>query len=93
MNEAQRRILHEDVIRLLGELDDLVVSQILATGASLAEFEEAVAELEFEVESDDQPVASSSPKVDELRALLRELFADELAVDEDIANDVFAPGD
>lgn len=77
-----RPITRDDVIRILGELDDLAVAQIVASGASVAELEEAVAELEFDVEVGGRRIEPSSPRVRELNALVSELLADELSGDE-----------
>lgn len=65
------------MVRVVGELDDLAVARILATGASIAELEEAASEVEFDTEVGGQPIEPSSPRVAELRALLFELLVEE----------------
>ena len=72
-------VTRDDVVRVLGELDDLAIARIVATGASVAELEEAVAEVEFDTEVGGRPIEPSSPRVVELRALLDEMLADEMA--------------
>jgi hypothetical protein len=82
MGEASRSITRDDVIRILGDLDDLVVAQVVASGASVADLEEAVADLEFEVETGARSVTLSRPEVDRLRALLSDLLPEEIPIDE-----------
>lgn len=76
-----------DVNRLLGDVDPLIVERILATGASLDEIDEALRVVEqergFGAEESRLP---SSPKVAEVRAVLEELSVldNDVEPDEDL---------
>jgi hypothetical protein len=72
-----------EVNRILGDVDPLVVERILATGASADEISEALSEVEDEHGFGEQAHRSSSPCVAEVRALLDELDV----LDEDAADD------
>lgn len=73
-----------EVNRILGDVDPLVVDRILATGASADEISEALSEVEDEHGFGEQAHRSSSACVSEVRALLDELdVLDEDAGDDD----------
>ena len=61
----------EDVQSILGDLDDLVIERVLATGATSEEIAEALASL------DDAQRSPTSGTVVEVRAILQELAADD----------------
>jgi hypothetical protein len=62
-----------DVSRLLGDVDQLVVERILSTGASVDEIDEALREVEDEQGFGEEPHQPSSPAVAEVRSVLYEL--------------------
>jgi hypothetical protein len=70
----------DDVIELLGEVDDLVVERVVATGASVGEIGEALDSLEGEYRSGEGRV-ELSPRVIEVRAILADVVENDL--DED----------
>jgi len=75
-----------DVNRLLGDVDPLIVERILATGASLDEIDEALRVVEQERGfGEEESRIPSSPKVAEVRAVLEELnvLENEVEPDED----------
>jgi hypothetical protein len=61
-----------DVSRLLGDVDPLVLERILATGASPDEIAEALRVVEDERGFGEEPHEPSSPRVAEVRAMLHE---------------------
>lgn len=63
----------DDVLRMLGEVDPLIVERILATGASPDEIGEALREVEDEHGFGEDRHVPSSPRVAEVRAVLDEL--------------------
>jgi hypothetical protein len=67
----------EDVQSILGDLDDLVIERVLATGATSEEIAEALASLDDAQRSGDQPHLPTSGTVVEVRAILQELAADD----------------
>ncbi|HEX5058106.1 MAG TPA: hypothetical protein VFV99_02045 [Kofleriaceae bacterium] len=62
-----------DVNRLLGDVDPLVLERILETGATPDEIGEALLVLEDERGFGEEPRPPSSTRVAEIRALLQEL--------------------
>lgn len=66
----------QDVEAVLGEIDDLAIERVLATGASIDEISEALAGLDSEQRLG-EPYMPSSPRVLEVRAVLDELSADD----------------
>lgn len=68
----------EAVLRHLGEVDDLVVAQVVDTGVSEEQLLEAIAEVERVAEEGEPLAPSSDPRVAKLRALLFELAREEL---------------
>lgn len=60
-----------DIERMLGEVDDLTVDQILATGASLEDIEEAI----FEVD-DERSLGTSRPPSNDIVAAVRAIVED-----------------
>lgn len=76
-------LTRDDVIGILGEVDDLLISSILATGATRAELVEAVAETEREANEGEPASAASSARVARLRDLLDRPLTEERWDDED----------
>ena len=70
-----------DVKRLLGEIDPLTTSRILAIAPSVDELDEAIRENEDEAGFAEEPHTPSSVRVANVRAVLAELAAAELADD------------
>jgi DNA-binding transcriptional MerR regulator len=67
----------DDVLELLGDVDDLLVERVIDTGASIDEIGEALDSLEDESRGLELHL-DSSPRVTEVRAILAELVeADE----------------
>jgi hypothetical protein len=64
---------HAQIVELIGDVDDLFVKRIAATGASLDEIGEALGDLENEDVLGEPPHIPSSPRVAEVRAILEEL--------------------
>ena len=64
-----------DVRRLLGELDPLTTSRILAIAPSVDELDEAIRASEDEAAFGEEPRTPSSTRVANVRAVLAELFA------------------
>jgi hypothetical protein len=75
-----------DVSRLLGEVDPLVLERILTTGASADEIAEALTVAEDERGFGEEPHEPSTPKVAEVRALIDEMAVldPEVPDDEDV---------
>jgi hypothetical protein len=76
-------ISRDDLIHVVGELDDLVAAELVATGATVEELIEAVRELEREAELGEVTAPPSTPRVAALRALLERPLARERWPDED----------
>jgi hypothetical protein len=80
MNNLSR----EDVVRIVGDMDDLVVARIVATGATATELKEAVAEAEAALGLGEVAPEPSSPRVARVRAILRDVLeAEEQPLDRD----------
>jgi hypothetical protein len=62
-----------DVSRLLGDVDQLVVERIVSTGASVDEIDEALRGVEDEQGFGEESHLPSSPAVAEVRSVLYEL--------------------
>lgn len=63
----------EQIIRHLGDLDDLTVSRIVDTGASEKDLEEAIGETVRREELGEPTPPSTRPEVIRLRVILEEL--------------------
>lgn len=72
-----------DVNRMLGEVDALVVSRILATGVTVDELDEALRATEDELGFGEESHPPSSPRVAAVRQVLDELAAEEAAAEEE----------
>jgi hypothetical protein len=72
-----------DVNRLLGDVDPLVLEQILATGATADEIGEALVVVEAEQGFGEEPHEPSSPRVAEVRAVLQRYSVLEREVEPD----------
>jgi ribosome-binding protein aMBF1 (putative translation factor) len=71
------RATREDVQRLLSDVDEFVLEQLLAVGASKEELHEAVITSVMEFEMGEAVEASPNPKVAELCAIIEDLLSDE----------------
>ena len=67
-----------DVRRLLGEIDPLTTSRILAIAPSIDELDEAIRQTEDEAGFAEEPRTPSSARVANVREVLAELAAAEL---------------
>lgn len=67
-----------DVTRLLGEVDPLTISRILAIAPTRDELDEAVQETEDEAGFGEEPRTPSSARVASVRAILDDLARTEL---------------
>ncbi|MBA3540530.1 MAG: hypothetical protein H0T79_13050 [Deltaproteobacteria bacterium] len=74
----------EEVVELLGEVDDLIVERVLETGASVEEIAEALDTFQDEHQFGEQPHTPSSTRVVEVRSILSEL-------PDDVADDDMIP--
>lgn len=68
---------HQEVRALIGELDELIIERVVATGATASEIAEAVDGLEDERRFGERTRVPSSPQVTEVRAILLELVDDD----------------
>ena len=66
-----------DVLRMLGDVDPLIVERILATGASPDEIVEALRSVEDEIGFGEESHEPSSGRVAEIRALMWDVMAEE----------------
>jgi len=66
---------YQQIVELLGDVDPLFVNRIEATGASIDEVNEALAQVEGD-QFGEERCADSSPRVAEVRAILEEIFDD-----------------
>ena len=67
----------DDVVDLLGEVDDLIVERIIATGATTAEIGAALDAHEDARRSGEARLFDDSPRVAAVRVILDELLDDE----------------
>ena len=67
---------YEDVTRLLGDIDPLLVERILSTGATADEIDEALRASQDELGFGEESHAPSSPCVASVRAVVDELTAE-----------------
>jgi hypothetical protein len=65
---------HDDIVEILGDVDDLFVERIVDTGASIHEIAEALDDLEDERRFGEQHRVEASPRVAAVRAILEELL-------------------
>jgi len=70
----------DDVIEIVGELDDLTLERILTVGASRAELCEAALGAVMAYEMGESQEASSNPRVDAVQIIIEDLlrFEDEI---------------
>ncbi len=71
-----------DVARVLGDVDPVIVERIVLTGASAEEIAEAVRELEDERGFGETHHLGSSTRVSEVRAILDDFYVLDADVDE-----------
>jgi len=83
MATANTRLTREDLTRLVGEVDDLLAADVLATGASVEELAEAVRDLERETVAGETAPPASTPRVAALRGLLEGPLAGDRWADDD----------
>lgn len=67
-----------DVIRLLGEIDQLTIARILAIAPTVDELDEAVQATADEAGFGEEPRTPSSARVQSIRAVLAELAEEEI---------------
>lgn len=67
---------HDDIVNLIGDVDELLVERLVATGASIDEISEAWGELQDESRSAEDRVPAISPRVAEVRSILEEVLED-----------------
>lgn len=72
-----------DVARVLGDIDPVIVERIVLTGASAEEIAEAVRELEDERGFGETHHLGSSTRVSEVRAILDDFYVLDADVDEE----------
>jgi hypothetical protein len=70
------QLRREDILDLLGELDDERAAELIATGASRQEFGEEVAAVQSEIELGERSPEPASPRSAALRDLLREVLSE-----------------
>ena len=66
----------DDVVGLVGDVDDLLIERIIETGASISEIAEAMDDLE-DGRFVERPSVDTSPRVAAVRTILEELVEDE----------------
>ena len=74
----------DEVRRLIGDLDDVLIDRVIAVGASEAELREAIAWLEGDEEIEAQLGEPTSPRVSKLVGLLQ------IMQEEDLDDDLVA---
>ena len=84
MEQPSNPATADDVLRIVGDVDPLIVERILATGASADEIGEALREVEDEQGFGEGIHISSSPRVSEVRAVLEEMELVEEGLDLDV---------
>ena len=72
----------DDVHRVIGDIDPVLVERIILTGASADEIAEAVRELEDERGFGEMHHVGSSSRVSEVRAILDDFYVLDAEVDE-----------
>jgi DNA-binding transcriptional MerR regulator len=76
---------HDQIVELLGDVDELIVKRIEETGASIDEIGEALSDLQDDGFAARPP--ASSARVVEVRAILAEMLDDpDQDLDEDVAD-------
>jgi len=66
----------DDILDLLGDVDDLIVERLIATGATLGEIGAALDAEEAARDTGRELVVESSPRVAAVRAILEEVLDD-----------------
>ena len=69
-------VSHDEIVNLIGDVDELLVERLMATGASLDEISEAWCDLEDERRFAETPHLATSPRVIEVRTILEEVLQD-----------------
>jgi hypothetical protein len=67
---------HDEIVDLIGDVDELLVERLVATGASHDEISQAWGELEGDGGIAEYRALAPSPRVAEVRAILEELRDD-----------------
>ncbi len=67
---------HEEIVALIGDVDDLLLERLVATGASADEIREAQADLVDEHRFQEGRIVGVSPRVAEVRAILEDVDDD-----------------
>lgn len=67
---------HDEIVALIGEMDELLLERLVATGASVDEISEAWADLENEHRLEEGRTVGVSPRVAEVRAILEQVQED-----------------
>ena len=80
--KSEHPLTPRDVVRIVGEVDDLVISRILGTGATEAELREAADEADAELVEGTRVPPASNQRVATLRAVLADVLADSLEPDD-----------
>jgi hypothetical protein len=73
----------DDVQRVIGDIDPVLVERIVLTGASPDEIVEAVRELEDERGFGEMHHVGSSPRVSEVRAILDDFYVLDAEVEDE----------
>jgi hypothetical protein len=68
------KLSREDVVRIVGDMDDIIVARLVGTGATVAELREAVAEVQVGEALGEPTPEPSTPRVAQLRAILRDVL-------------------
>ena len=73
---GQRRLVSsfEEVVEILGEVDDKYIERIIDTGASVAQIGEALSDLEDELRFGEERRTETSPQAAAVRGILEELL-------------------
>lgn len=69
-------VSHDDIVGLLGDIDDLLAERLVETGASLDEILEAWGDLQADRRLGEPRVHALSPRVTEVRSILAEVSDD-----------------
>lgn len=75
---------HDEIVGMLGDIDELIVERLVETGASLDEIAEAWGDLADERRADEPSSLALSPKVTAVRSILEQVRDD---IDDDGADD------
>ena len=66
----------EEIVALIGDVDELIVERLVNTGASVDEISEALDAIQDEQRFGEEPRIDSSPRVTEAREILGELLGE-----------------